>query len=84
MRAKKVKPTQSVGIQKSGNEAIGVAVTREFPDEDNFTGTVVAVRKMGCAHVYTVQYPDGDVEELDEQQYISAYALWLLESGGGA
>ncbi len=59
-----------------------MAVTRVFADEGNFTGTIVAVRKMGCTHVYTVQYPDGDVEELDESEYVCAYTLWLRESGG--
>ncbi len=77
----KVKATKSVPTQNSGNEAIGVAVTREFADEGNFTGTIIAVRKMGCTHVYyTVQYTDGDVEELDQEQYICAYALCVVAS----
>ncbi len=61
---------------------MGVTVTRVFAGEGNFTGTIVAVRKMGCTHVYTVQYTDGDVEELEEEEFVCAYELWRRESGG--
>ncbi len=81
--AKKVNGTQCLPTQKCGNAAIGVAVTRDFGAEGNFTGTIIAVRKMGSTHIYTVQYTDGDVEELNKEEYTCAYALWLRESGEG-
>ena len=54
---------------------------REFPEEEKFTGTIVAFRKMGSTYLYTVQYADGDVEDVDGDEYNVAYELWLLESG---
>ena len=54
---------------------------REFPEEGKFTGTIMAFRKMGSTNLYTVQYADGDVEDVDGDEYNVAYELWLLESG---
>ncbi len=51
--------------QKYGNEEIGTTVTRQFGDEGSFTGIIASFRKLGNNHVYTVQYVDGDVEDLD-------------------
>jgi hypothetical protein len=67
--------------QKFGNHALGVAVIRQFPDEGNFTGTIVAYRKMGSTSIYTVPYADGDVEDLEGDEYNVTYELWLRESG---
>jgi hypothetical protein len=67
--------------QKFGNQALGAIVTRHFPDEGNFTATSIAFRKMGTTNVYTVQYTDGDVEDLDADDYNVAYDLFLRESG---
>jgi hypothetical protein len=67
--------------QKFGNQALGAIVTRHFPDEGNFTATIIAFRKMGTTNVYTVQYTDGDVEDLDADDYNVAYDLFLRESG---
>jgi hypothetical protein len=35
---------------------------------------------MGSAKIYTVQYADGDVEDVDGNEYNVAYELWLRES----
>ena len=67
--------------QKFGNEALGAAVIRQFAAEGNFTGTIVSFRKMGSSKIYTVQYADGDVEDVDGDEYNEAYKLWLRESG---
>ncbi len=67
--------------QKFGNHALGAAVIRHFPDEGNFTGTIVAFRNMGSTSIYTVQYADGDVEDLEGNEYNDAYELWLRETG---
>ncbi len=67
--------------QKFGNQALGATVSRHFEDEGTFTATVIAVRKMGSQHFYTVQYSEGDVEDLDGQEYNVAYELFLRESG---
>ncbi len=67
--------------QKFGNHALGAAVIRQFPDEGNFAGTIVAFRKMASTSIYTVQYADGDVEDFKGNEYNDAYELWLRESG---
>ncbi len=67
--------------QKLGNQALGATVTRHFGDEGSFTATITAFRKMGSTNVYTVQYADGDVEDLDGEEYNVAYELLLRESG---
>jgi hypothetical protein len=67
--------------QKFGNTALGAAVVRHFPDEGKFTGTIVGFRKLASTSIYTVQYADGDVEDLEDEEYNAAYELWLRESG---
>ncbi len=44
-------------------------MVRQFGDEGSFTGIITAFRKMGTTHVYTVQYVDEDVEDLDGGEY---------------
>jgi hypothetical protein len=80
-RAKKIKNTKGLPGQKFGTEAIGTNVTRQFGDEGSFTGIVAAFRKMGSNHVYTVQYVDGDVEDVDIGEYNLGFEMFLRESG---
>ncbi len=56
-------------------------MTRQFGDEGNYTGTIAAFRKMGSTHLYTVQYADGDVQDLDGGEYNLAYEMLLRDSG---
>ncbi len=42
---------------------------------------VTAFRKLGSDHLYSVEYTDGDVEEIYHEEYNFAYALWLREEG---
>ncbi len=67
--------------QKFGNNAVGAAIERQFEEDGKFTGTIVSFRKMGMKNIYTVQYVDGDVEDVDGDEYNVGYALWLQESG---
>jgi hypothetical protein len=76
-----MKGTKGLPGQKYGNEALGTSVTRHFGEEGSFTGIIAAFRKMGNNHMYTVQYVDGDVEDLDGGEYNLAYELFLRESG---
>ena len=80
-KAKKIKGMKGLPGQKFGNEAIGTNVTRQFGDEGSFTGIVAAFRKMGSNHVYTVQYVDGDVEDVDIGEYNLGFEMFLRESG---
>jgi hypothetical protein len=77
----KIKGTKALPGHKFGNEAIGTTVTRQFGDEGSFTGIIAAFRKMGSNHVYTVQYVDRDVEDLDGGEYNLAYEMFLRDSG---
>jgi hypothetical protein len=36
---------------------------------------------LGSEHLYSIEYTDGDVEEMDLEEYNFAYALWLREEG---
>ena len=36
---------------------------------------------MGSDHLYSVEYTDGVVEEMDHEEYNFVYALWLREEG---
>ncbi len=42
---------------------------------------MTAFRKLGSDHLYSVEYTDGDVEEMDHEEYNFAHALWLREEG---
>jgi hypothetical protein len=56
-------------------------VVRDFGEEGVFTATVTAFRKEGLDDVYAIEYEDGDVEELGEEEYKCSYELWLRQSG---
>ena len=82
-------------MQKHGLEAIGALVERDFGGDGVFVGTVVGFSdEKGVGKLYRVQYSDGDVEGLDQEEYNFAYAKkmksdgWVLEDGpiegGGA
>jgi hypothetical protein len=64
-----------------GAEAIGQSVCREFVPHGFFTGTITAYRKEMETRLYTVEYTDGDVEDLDDEEYNHAYEVWLRQSG---
>jgi hypothetical protein len=67
--------------QKFGARAIGESVARDFGADGVFTGTITASRKEGGTHLYTVKYSDGDVEDLDTEEYNHAYEMWLRQIG---
>ena len=74
----------SMGIdlaQKLGVLAIGATVCRMFDEHGIFYGVIKAYRKEGKQELYTVEYTDGDAEDLDQKEYNYAYALWLKEEG---
>ena len=74
----------SMGInlaQKFGALAIGETVCRIFGEHGIFYGVIKAYRKEGKQELYTVEYSDGDAEDLDEKEYNYAYALWLKKEG---
>ena len=69
-------------------EAIGALVERDFGGDGVFVGTVVGFRdEKGVGKLYRVKYSDGDVEDLDQEEYNFAYAMklksdgWVLEEG---
>jgi hypothetical protein len=65
---------------KFGLEAIGTTVCREFGTDGVFYGVITAVHvQKGEEVLYQVEYSDGDVEDMDLQEYSYAYALWLKE-----
>jgi hypothetical protein len=67
--------------QKFGVLAIGESVCRVFDEHGIFYGVITAYRKEGKNESYTVEYSDGDSEDLDTEEYNFAYALWLKEEG---
>ena len=54
---------------------------RQFGSDGIFHGVVTAYEKSGSGGLYSVQYSDGDVEDMDLEEYNFAYALWLKEEG---
>jgi hypothetical protein len=68
--------------QKFGVNAIGEFVCRDFGPDGIFHGKITAyhldAQKKG---LYTVQYTDNDVDDLDYEEYNYAYSLWLQEEG---
>ena len=69
--------------QLFGHEAVGAAVARNFGELGTFTGRVVKfVRgKANDKDLYAVEYEDGDVEDMDTEEYNFAYALHLRREG---
>ncbi len=64
--------------------AIGEAVCRSFGEDGIFHGVVTAFRREVRTELYTVEYTDGDCEEMDKEEYNFGYALWLREEGWNA
>ena len=69
--------------QLFGLEAIGAVVARDFGELGTFTGRVIKfVRGKGKGKdLYTVEYEDGDVEDMDTEEYNFAYAHHLRREG---
>ncbi len=68
--------------QPFGVNAIGTTICREFGVDGVFYGVISAFHtRKGQDDLYTVEYNDGDVEDLDLEEYNYAYALWLKEEG---
>jgi hypothetical protein len=68
--------------QKFGVNAIGEFVCRDFGPDGIFQGRITACHLDAQKHgLYTVQYTDNDVEDLDDEEYNYAYSLWLQEEG---
>ncbi len=42
---------------------------------------MTAYQKTGLGGLYTIEYSDGDVEDMYLEEYNFAYALWLKEEG---
>ncbi len=70
--------------QKFGVHAIGEPVCRSFGEDGIFHGVVTAFRREGRTELYTVEYTDGDCEDMDKEEYNFGYALWLKEEGWNA
>ena len=75
-------------MQKNGLEAIGALVERDFGDDGVFVGTVIGFsEEKDGGKLYRVKYSDGDIEDLDQEEYNFAYAMklksdgWELEDG---
>ena len=69
-------------------EAIGALVERDFGDDGVFVGTVIGFsEEKDGGKLYRVKYSDGDIEDLDQEEYNFAYAMklksdgWELEDG---
>jgi hypothetical protein len=68
--------------QKFGVNAIGEFVCRDFGPDGIFQGRIKAYHLDAHKHgLYTVQYTDNDVEDLNDEEYNYAYSLWLQEEG---
>ncbi len=82
-RVTKTKENKTTGLptQKCGARAIGESVSRDFGADGVFTGTITAFRREGGTHLYTVEYSDGDVKDLDMEEYNHAYEMWLRQTG---
>ncbi len=48
-----------------------------------FYGAVTAYRKDSSSGLYSIQYTDGDEEDMDLEEYNYAYALFLREGQRG-
>lgn len=69
--------------QLFGHEAVGAAVARDFGELGTFNGRVVRFERGRDKEqdLYTVEYEDGDIEDLDTEEYNFAYALHLRREG---
>lgn len=70
-------------MQKDGLEAIGSFVARDFGEDGVFVGTVISCSRDDAdgGYLYRVKYSDGDIEDLDQEEYNYAFALKLEEDG---
>ena len=69
-------------MQRSGLEAVGAFVARDFGEDGVFIGTVISFEELSDgAKLYRVKYSDGDIEDLDQEEYNYAYALKLQRDG---
>jgi hypothetical protein len=69
--------------QPFGVNAVGTTVCREFGTDGVFYGVITAYHRSKdiAQELYQVEYTDGDVEDLDAEEYNYAYALWQKEEG---
>jgi hypothetical protein len=69
--------------QQFGVNAVGTTVCREFGSDGVFYGVITAFRsgKGNGEFLHQVEYTDGDVEDMDAEEYIYAHALYLKEEG---
>ncbi len=69
--------------QPFGVNAVGTTVCRELGSDGVFYGVITAFRsgKGNGEDLYQVEYNDGDVEDMDGEEYNYAYALYLKEEG---
>ena len=69
--------------QQFGAAAIGTFVARDFGEAGIFNGQITAFNAGECVEeeLYSVEYEDGDKEDLDREEYNYAYALYLQEEG---
>jgi hypothetical protein len=56
-------------------------VCRTFGEDGIFYGYVTGYRKDSGTGLYSIQYTDGDEEDMDLEEYNYAYALFLREEG---
>ena len=69
-------------MQRSGLEAVGAFVARDFGEDGVFIGTVISFEELSDGvKLYRVKYSDGDIEDLDQEEYNYAYALKLQRDG---
>ena len=54
--------------QLFGLEAIGAVVARDFGELGTFTGRVIKFVRGKGKDLYTVEYEDGDVEDMDTEE----------------
>ena len=68
--------------QKNGLEAIGAMVCRHFGDDGYFVGIIISLNfSTDGSSLYRVKYSDGDMEDLDQEEYNYAYSLQLKRDG---
>ena len=66
--------------QRTGLEAIGDLVARDFGEDGVFVGTVISCYRDDSGNaLYKPKYSDGDMEDLDQEEYNFAYAFKLQE-----
>ena len=68
--------------QKNGLEAIGAMVCRHFGEDGYFVGFIISLSfsKDGSS-LYRIKYSDGDIEDLDQEEYNYAHSLHLKREG---